>query len=76
MTTVNFTDFRRRASGVLSAVERGEVFVIVRHGRPIAELGPLSTAEGQAPAWKRPGLRLAVAGGSLTRVILAERARG
>ncbi|MDZ4200422.1 MAG: type II toxin-antitoxin system Phd/YefM family antitoxin [Kiritimatiellia bacterium] len=38
MTTHSFTDFRKRASGILSDVERGEAFVILRHGKPIAEL--------------------------------------
>jgi len=73
MTTVTFTDFRKRASGVLSDVENGEVVVIVRHGKPIAELCPVSSEHSREPAWKRPGLRLAVSGASLSRAILEER---
>ncbi len=73
MTTLTFTDFRKRASGVLSKVEKGEAFVIVRHGRPIAELSPVSSEAPHQPAWKRPGLRLANPGLNLSRAILEER---
>ena len=73
MTTVTFTDFRKRASGVMSDVEKGAVFVIMRHGKPIAELGPVSAEGSREPSWKRPGLRLAASGASLSKAILAER---
>lgn len=73
MTTVTFTDFRKRASGVLSDVEKGEVFLIVRHGKPIAELGPVSAEQAREPSWKRPGLRLTASGAGLSKAILAER---
>ncbi len=75
MTTLTFTDFRKRASGVLSDVEKGEAFVIVRHGRPIAELSPVSGRAQHEPMWRRPGLRLATSGVSLSRAILEERER-
>ena len=73
MTTLTFTDFRKRASGVLSDVERGEAFVIVRHGKPIAELSPVSSSTAREPAWRRRGLRLAAPGAALSRAILDER---
>ena len=73
MTTVTFTEFRKRASGLLSAVEKGEVFVIMRHGKPIAELCPVSSEQLHEPSWKRPGLRLSAPGASLARAILEER---
>lgn len=74
MTTVAFTDFRKQASGMLSRVEQGEVFVIMRHGRPVAELTPVpASREHRQPAWKRPGLRLAAPGAALSRAILEDR---
>ena len=73
MTTVTFTDFRKRASGVLSDVEKGEAFVIVRHGKPIAELTPIRPSISHEPAWRRRGLRLVAPGASLSRAINDER---
>ena len=72
MKTVTFTEFRRSASGLLSDVERGEVVVVTRHGRPIAEISPVSSA-GDLPAWQRPALRLDANGAGLEAAILGER---
>jgi prevent-host-death family protein len=73
MTTVTLTEFRSHASGMLSRVERGETLVVIRHGRPIAEVSPVSSIAGAAPSWKRPALRLVAKGASLSGAILAER---
>ncbi len=73
MTALTFTDFRKRASGILSDVEKGEAFVIVRHGKPIAELSPVSPSIPHEPAWRRRGLRLVVPGATLSRAILEDR---
>ena len=73
MKSVSFTEFRQNASAILNAVERGESVYIQRHGRVIARLVP--AADDDTPAWKRPGPRLAVKGGSLTQAILDERRR-
>ena len=73
MKTVSFTEFRRNASGLLSEVEGGEVLVVIRHGRPIAEVSPVSSRDG-LPAWKEPALRLTVRGPGLASAILGERA--
>lgn len=75
MTTLTSTDFRKRASDVLSAVEKGAAFVIVRHGKPIAELTPVSQPGLQEPVWRQPGLRLTIPGVSLSQAILDERGR-
>ena len=72
MTTVTLTEFRSHASGMLSRVERGETLVVIRHGRPVAEVTPVSSAAG-APSWKRPALRLVTKGAGLSSAILAER---
>jgi len=73
MKTVSFTEFRKRASGLFSDVENGEVIVVLRHGKAVAEISPVSAVEPGKPAWKKPGLRLSVRGGSLARAILEER---
>ena len=75
MTTIPFTEFRRNASGMLTRVENGEVLLVVRHGRPIAEIVPVSQGEGRDPSWKRPATRLVTKGVKLSAAILKERAR-
>jgi prevent-host-death family protein len=72
MTTVTLTEFRSHASGMFSRVERGETIVVIRHGRPIAEVSPISSAAGE-PSWKKPALRLVAKGAGLASAILAER---
>lgn len=72
MTTVTLTEFRSHASGMLNRVERGETLVVIRHGRPIAEVSPISSPAGE-PSWKKPALRLVTKGAGLASAILAER---
>jgi antitoxin (DNA-binding transcriptional repressor) of toxin-antitoxin stability system len=50
------------------------VFLIMRHGRPIAEIGPVTPSEGRIPAWKKPGVRLVSKGARLAAAIIQERA--
>jgi antitoxin (DNA-binding transcriptional repressor) of toxin-antitoxin stability system len=73
MRTVTFTEFRKRASGLLSAVEGGENLLILRHGKPIAEISPVSPTPEGAPSWKRRGLRLTATGAALSIAIIEER---
>ena len=75
MTTVTLTEFRSHASGMLTRVEQGETLVVLRHGRPIAEISPVSTREDAEPSWKKPALRLVTRGAGLASAILAERDR-
>lgn len=75
MKTVTFTEFRKRASGVLSDVEKGETFLVLRHGKPIAEISPPSSGHTSTPSWKRPGLRLTTKGAGLSAAIQEERRR-
>ncbi len=74
MKTVSFTEFRKNASNLFSDVENGEKLVVMRHGKPIAEIKPL-TEESKKPSWKKPGLRLSVEGAQLSSAILEERER-
>jgi antitoxin (DNA-binding transcriptional repressor) of toxin-antitoxin stability system len=74
MKTVNFTDFRKNASNLLSDVEEGEVVVVLRHGKAVAEIGsPRLKGMKSPPQWKRPGLRLKAEGAALSKAILEER---
>ncbi len=75
MNTVTLTDFRSHASGMLTRVERGETLVVLRHGRPIAEVSPFEQKDRSLPSWKRQPLRLSVRGAGLSSAILEERAR-
>lgn len=72
MKAISFTEFRKNASAILDEVEHGGVVTILRHGRPVAEIGPPRSA-ATIPAWKRPGLRLNVPGVDLAGAILEER---
>jgi len=72
MKTMSFTEFRKHASNVFSAVEEGEIIVILRHGKPIAEIKPVLSNDA-IPSWKRPGIRLSVKGTKLSSAILEER---
>jgi prevent-host-death family protein len=45
--TVSATEAARRFAGVLDEVEmRGETFVVVRHGRAVARIGPAGAGRG------------------------------
>lgn len=49
MKQLSATDAARRFSEVLDEVERGgESYVVVRHGRPVATIGPASGGTGKA----------------------------
>ncbi len=73
MKTVTFTEFRKHASGLFSDVEGGESFVVIRHGKPIAEISPVSPTPESTPSWKRRGLRLTAKGAALSTAIIEER---
>lgn len=73
MKTVTFTEFRKHASELFSEVEGGEAILVLRHGKPVAEISPASTERNAKPSWKKPGLRLTVKGASLSSAILEER---
>ena len=73
MKTVTFTEFRKHASGLFSDVEGGENILVLRHGKPIAEISPVSTTPKGTPSWKRRGLRLTAKGAALSKAIIEER---
>ncbi len=48
MKSLTATEVARKMSDVLDAVEDGERFVIVRHGRVVARLEPTTAGTGRA----------------------------
>ena len=75
MKTVTFTELRAHASGLFSDVESGETLLVLRHGKPIAEITPVSPDRAGTPSWKRPALKLTARGAGLSAAILEERRR-
>ena len=76
MKTISFTDFRKKASGFITEVEHGETIVLLRRGKPVAEVVPFSDRVHKIPSWKRPGIRLKIKGSDLSSAILEERESG
>ena len=73
MKTITFTEFRRHASTLLKEMEQGKRIIIMRHSKPVAELIPYTPETDRLPAWKQPGIKLALARAELSAAILAER---
>ena len=77
MHTIPLSEFRANASAMIDRVERGETVLILRHGKPVAELGPAKPPEAErVPSWKRPiePLNYVRADGkSLAQLIIEER---
>jgi prevent-host-death family protein len=73
MKTVSFTDFRKKASGFIAEVEHGETIILLRRGKPVAEVIPFSDRLERTPSWKTPGLRLKLKGSDLSSAILEDR---
>jgi prevent-host-death family protein len=73
MKTVTLTDFRKNISSFIAEVEHGETIVLLRRGKPVAEVSPFSDRLDKTPAWKKPGIRLNLNGSDLSSAILDER---
>ncbi|HBH28204.1 MAG: type II toxin-antitoxin system Phd/YefM family antitoxin [Desulfofustis sp. PB-SRB1] len=73
MKTITFTDFRKRASSFITEVEHGETLVLLRHGKPVAEIAPFSDNGPSLPSWKQAGICLRIKGSNLSSAILDER---
>ena len=72
MKTVTFTEFRQHAAACLNAVEQGETFRILRHGKPVADLKPIKTSNA-VPSWQRCIEPIALKGISVSDMIIKER---
>ena len=71
--TIQFTDFRKRASSFITEVEHGEILVLLRRGRPVAEIIPFSNGSHHTSSWKQPLNRLRIRGSDISSAILDER---
>lgn len=76
MRTISFTDFRKKASGFITEVEHGETLILLRRGKPVAEVVPFSDETLKTPSWKKSVNRLRIKGGDLSSAILDEREAG
>ena len=73
MKTITCTDFRKQSSNFITEVEHGETLVLLRRGKPVAEVVPFSGDIRRPPSWKKTGIRLQVKGSDLSSAILEER---
>jgi len=73
MRNVTFTEFRKDASALFSAVEDGETIQVTRHGKPIAEISPLKNTGDNQPSWKKKRIKQSIKGEELSSLILSER---
>ena len=73
MKTISFTEFRKNASSLITEVEHGETLILLRRGKPIAEIVPFTDRAVQTPSWKRQRTRLQINGSDLSSAILEER---
>lgn len=73
MKTVQVTDFRKNTSSFINEVEHGETLILIRRGKPVAEIIPFSDRPEKIPAWKQPGIRLQIQGSDLFSAILEDR---
>jgi len=73
MRSVTFTEFRKDASALFSAVEGGEIIQVIRHGKPIAEIFPFKDTANKLPSWKKKRIRKSIKGEELSSMILSER---
>jgi len=73
MISVTFTEFRKDASALFSAVEEGETIQVVRHGKPIAEILPFNSDINKPLSWKKNRVKKSIKGEDLSSMILSER---
>ena len=73
MKMIPFTEFRKEASALFSAVEEGETIRVTRHGKAIAEIVPFNSDVKKMPSWKRKKVRKIIKGEELSSLILSER---
>lgn len=71
MHETTFTELRNHAKRYFDLVAAGETVRVLRNGKPIAEIHPITA---NVPSWKRrPARPLAIGGEAISRLILEER---
>jgi len=51
----------------------GKTLILLRRGKPVAEVIPFADEIRRTPSWKKPGIQLKIQGSSLSSAILDER---
>ena len=73
MHQASFTELRTHAKRFFDLVEAGETVLVLRNGRPIAEIHPIPAG---VPSWKQRRTRpIAISGDEIGRLIAEERSR-
>jgi len=71
MRETTFTELRAQAKHFFDLVESGEIVRVLRNGKPIAEIHPISH---DLPSWKRrPAQPLVLGGAPVSRMIIKDR---
>jgi prevent-host-death family protein len=73
MKTILVTDFRKNTASFINEIEHGETIILIRRGKPVAEIIPFSDRHPKKPAWKQPSIRLQIQGSDLSTAILEDR---
>jgi prevent-host-death family protein len=73
MRTMNIKEARACLSNLVDKAERGETVVITRHGRKSARLAPVRARVKGVPSLSEFRSRIAGAGPSLARTVIASR---
>lgn len=73
MKRITIEELQKDVAGLISGIEKGEAFVIVREGKAIAEVSPVVQPSAEVPSCKLPGPRLKLEGVELSKIIIEER---
>jgi prevent-host-death family protein len=73
MKSISYTDFEKNTAGFIDEVEKGETIILLRRGKPVVEIVPITGEKEKTAAWKKPGVHLKMQGGDLSSAILEER---
>jgi antitoxin (DNA-binding transcriptional repressor) of toxin-antitoxin stability system len=57
----------------INEVAHGETLILIRRGKPVAEIIPFSDRAPKNPTWKQPSVRLQIQGSDLSSAILEDR---
>jgi prevent-host-death family protein len=55
MDYIQFTEFRNNSKEYFERIEKGESYIIIRKGKPVAQILPLTPGR---PGWKRKTTRI------------------
>jgi prevent-host-death family protein len=72
MIYLQFTELRKNARKVFDNVENGEIFLITRRGKPIAEIIPFDK-NFKNNRWKRKIKKIKLKGETIAASVISER---